>query len=130
MPSVSDCYWALGAVHEAFSPVIGKFKDYIVAPKPNGYQSLHTCVKPENGRIFEVQIRTSAMHEKAEWASAAHWRFKMEQATAPLLRAPLWLRRFFGGIGPKPPPPALPEKFSPPPQEAPRKESAETVTFP
>lgn len=94
VPSISDCYSALGAVHEIFPPVVGKFKDYIASPKANGYQSLHTCVKPDNGRIFEVQIRTAEMHEQAERASSAHshWQYKLKQARL-FPRPSRWLRR-------------------------------------
>ncbi len=94
VPSISDCYSALGAVHEVFPPVVGKFKDYIASPKANGYQSLHTCLMPESGRIFEAQFRTAAMHEQAEGVSAvhSHWRYKLKQASL-FPRPSRWLRR-------------------------------------
>jgi GTP pyrophosphokinase len=72
----SDCYAALGVIHQDFKPVIGRFKDYIAHPKENGYQSLHTCVMPEDGPIFEVQIRSMAMHQNSEKGTAAHWVYK------------------------------------------------------
>jgi ppGpp synthetase/RelA/SpoT-type nucleotidyltranferase len=76
VPTESDCYSALGVLHQAFSPVIGRFKDYIAHPKENGYQSLHTCVMPEDGPIFEIQIRSIAMHQHTESGTAAHWIYK------------------------------------------------------
>lgn len=71
-----DCYTALSLVHEMWTPVPEEFDDYISRPKPNGYRSLHTVVADHDGRAFEVQIRTRAMHEFAEYGMAAHWRYK------------------------------------------------------
>ena len=71
-----DCYTALSLVHEMWTPVPEEFDDYISRPKPNGYRSLHTVVSDKDGRAFEVQIRTRAMHEFAEYGMAAHWRYK------------------------------------------------------
>ncbi len=73
---VRECYTVLGIVHEIWPPVPREFDDYISRPKPNGYQSLHTVVIAEDGRPLEVQIRTRAMHQHAEFGVASHWRYK------------------------------------------------------
>ncbi len=74
--SVKDCYAALGIIHQTWSPVPGRIKDFIATPRPNGYQSLHTSVISEHGFPFEVQIRTDEMHRQAEEGIAAHWKYK------------------------------------------------------
>jgi len=76
VPDERACYLVLGIVHEHWSPIGQEFDDYISRPKPNGYRSLHTVVADDDGRAFEVQIRTQAMHEFAEHGMAAHWRYK------------------------------------------------------
>jgi hypothetical protein len=76
VPTEADCYHALGVIHELFRPVVGRFKDYIVAPKSNGYRSLHGSVRDENDAVFEIQIRSVTMHRHAQQGPAAHTAYK------------------------------------------------------
>ncbi|NLW73314.1 MAG: bifunctional (p)ppGpp synthetase/guanosine-3',5'-bis(diphosphate) 3'-pyrophosphohydrolase [Clostridiales bacterium] len=89
-----ECYTALGIIHEMFSSVPGRFKDYISTPKPNMYRSLHTTVIGREGIPFEVQIRTYEMHQIAEYGIAAHWKYKTgEQSKEEIDKRLEWIAR-------------------------------------
>lgn len=76
VPTISDCYQALGVIHGLYRPFPGRFKDYIAAQKPNGYQSLHTTIFSGDGNTLEIQIRTQQMHSEAEYGIASHLSYK------------------------------------------------------
>src|SRR4029453_4653905 len=77
--SVPECYHALGSIHDGWTPLQERIKDYIAQPKSNGYQSLHTTVFGPGRQLFEIQIRTRAMHQTAEYGIAAHWLYKSDK---------------------------------------------------
>ena len=90
----SDCYKALGIVHELWSPMPGQFDDYIANPKENMYQALHTTVICEDGKPLEVQIKTDEMHQFSEYGVAAHWRYKEGKAKDNIFEEKMtWLRQ-------------------------------------
>ena len=94
--TVRDCYAVLGVIHKMYTPIPGRFKDYIAMPKPNMYQSLHTTVIGRDGVPFEIQIRTYEMHRTAEFGIAAHWKYKEqggsnEKATETEMSKMKWL---------------------------------------
>ncbi|MDP2587525.1 MAG: HD domain-containing protein, partial [bacterium] len=90
VPTLDDCYQALGVIHRRWRPLVGKIKDYCATPKANGYQSLHTTVIVDEGRFLEIQIRTADMHERAERGVAASWAYADSKRTGgPALAAAL-----------------------------------------
>lgn len=98
VPEVKDCYAALGIVHSLWRHIPNEFDDYVANPKENGYRSIHTAVFGPDGRVLEVQIRTSSMHRDAELGVCAHWSYKREDDYAPVLESSQeaklnWLRQ-------------------------------------
>ncbi|NDG28193.1 MAG: bifunctional (p)ppGpp synthetase/guanosine-3',5'-bis(diphosphate) 3'-pyrophosphohydrolase, partial [Proteobacteria bacterium] len=91
--SVRDCYGVLGSIHARWSPVPGRFKDYIAMPKFYLYQSLHTTVIGPGGKAVEIQIRTFDMHARAEFGIAAHWKYKMKNKESGSAPDVMWLRQ-------------------------------------
>ncbi|MGQ0764102.1 MAG: RelA/SpoT family protein [Gemmatimonadota bacterium] len=92
--TVPDCYHALGVIHDGWTPVQERIKDYIAQPKSNGYQSLHTTIFGPGRQLYEIQIRTREMHRTADFGIAAHWRFKEESRSADELDRHLaWFRQ-------------------------------------
>jgi GTP pyrophosphokinase len=92
--TVPDCYHALGVIHDGWTPLQERIKDYIGQPKSNGYQSLHTTIFGPGGQLYEIQIRTRDMHRTAEFGIAAHWRYKTEAKSADELDRQLhWFRQ-------------------------------------
>jgi len=84
VPDIKSCYEALGVIHKFYKPLPGLIKDYIALPKPNGYQSLHTTIFCEKGRVVEIQIRTEHMHDYAENGIAAHWAYSESGKKTPV----------------------------------------------
>src|SRR5690349_8763422 len=91
--TVPDCYHALGIIHDGWTPVQERIKDYIAQPKSNGYQSLHTTVFGPGRQLYEVQIRTREMHRTADFGIAAHWRYKEDAKSDELDRHLSWFRQ-------------------------------------
>ncbi len=92
--TVPDCYHALGIIHDGWTPVQERIKDYIASPKSNGYQSLHTTIFGPGRQLYEIQIRTRDMHRTADFGIAAHWRFKENSKSADELDRHLsWFRK-------------------------------------
>lgn len=93
VPEIKDCYAILSFAHETWTPIPEEFDDYIQTPKRNGYQSIHTAVSDENGKVFEIQIRTFKMHQESEMGVAAHWMYKEGSQASGYEEKIKWLRQ-------------------------------------
>ncbi len=113
VPSLDDCYKALGIIHSHWRPLPGRIKDYIAFPKPNDYKGIHTTVFTGDGGIVEVQIRTEEMHRQAEYGVAAHLAFKEGKKTSDKTLGLLWLAQFIPFINKKMDEPATENKEVP-----------------
>ncbi|MFH1256355.1 MAG: HD domain-containing protein [Candidatus Diapherotrites archaeon] len=91
-----DCYEALGAIHSLWKPLAGEFDDYIAKPKPNGYRSIHTTVRGNEGKPFEIQIRTEEMHNNSEFGMAMHWQYKGVEAFGKHDKKLGWIKEVMG----------------------------------
>src|SRR3970282_756425 len=101
LETAEECYRVLGLVHAAYTPMPGRFKDYIALPKENGYQSLHTLVFGSSGDIFEIQIRTRELHRMAEMGIAAHFIYKDgSPVDESELASVSWFRRLLDNLEP------------------------------
>jgi len=93
--NIEDCYSILGLIHSVWRPLVGRIKDYIALPKPNGYRSIHTTVFADGGQIVEIQIRTNEMHIQGEYGVAAHWVYSENKfSRQPNAREFKWLQDF------------------------------------
>jgi len=98
---VEECYSVLGVIHQLFTPIQKKFKDYIATPKSNGYQSIHTTIFTEDGEMMEIQIRTKKLDQLAEIGIAAHWRYKdnnLDNKTQEIDKHVKWLRELVDNL--------------------------------
>jgi len=93
VPDIENCYAALGVIHKNWKPLIGRIKDYIAIPKPNGYQSIHTTIFCQEGKITEFQIRTPQMHEEAEYGIAAHWHYTEKKGFRDYIKQAIFLKK-------------------------------------
>ena len=100
VPAKADCYHALGVVHDLYRPVVGRFKDYIAAPKSNGYQSIHCSVRDRDESMFEVQIRSSAMHRHAENGGSSHFQYRNSARRPHSVRTASPWRRIVSAVRP------------------------------
>ncbi|TSD03367.1 MAG: GTP pyrophosphokinase [Parcubacteria group bacterium Athens0714_16] len=93
VPTIGDCYKVLGIVHSIWKPLLGKIKDYIATPKPNGYKSIHTTIFTGNGDVVEIQVRTMEMHKEAEYGIAAHISYKEKNNEKNSKKDLLWFNK-------------------------------------